>query len=48
MRTIGATTTASGVPIHAVLDTTEYPAGIKVSDHQMRELESNGALRVPP
>lgn len=44
VRAIGATTTASGVRIQAVLDTAEYPAGIKVSDQQIRELETSGAL----
>lgn len=44
VNTIGATTTASGAPVQATLDTTEYPAGIKIPDHQMRELESSGTL----
>jgi len=44
VNTIGATTTASGAPVEAVLDTREYPAGIKIPDKQMRELESNGTL----
>jgi hypothetical protein len=44
VNTIGATTTASGAPVKAVLDTTQYPAGIKIPDRQMRELESNGTL----
>ena len=41
---IGATTTASGTPVHAVLDITEYPAGTKITDRQMRELENTGTL----
>jgi len=41
---IGATTTANGAPVHAVLDTTDYPAGIKITNQQMRELESSGTL----
>ena len=44
VNTIGATTTASGTPVEAVLDTNEYPAGIKIPDKQMRELESTGSL----
>ena len=41
---IGTTTTANGTPVNAVLDETEYPAGIKIPDQQMRELESSGVL----
>ncbi len=44
VNSIGATTTASGAPVEAVLDTSEYPAGIKITDKQMRELEANGTL----
>lgn len=44
VNTIGATRTASGVPVEAVLDTNEYPAGIKVPDQTMRELEDTGTL----
>ena len=44
VNTSGATTTASGTPVEAILDTTEYPAGIKIPDTQMRELESSGIL----
>jgi hypothetical protein len=39
---IGGTTTKSGLRVKAVLDTTEYAAGEKISDHQMR------ALRLKP
>ena len=39
VNSIGATTTASGAPVEAVLDTGEYPAGIKIPDHQIRQLE---------
>ena len=41
---ISGTTTASGAPVTAVLDENEYPAGIKIPDQQMRELETNGIL----
>ncbi len=44
VNTIGATRTASGAPVEAVLDLAQYPAGIKISDQQMRELESSGTL----
>jgi hypothetical protein len=44
VNTIGATTTASGAPVQAVLDTTEYPAGIKIPDKQIRELETSRTL----
>jgi len=35
---IGQTTTATGLRIHAALDDTDYPAGIKVSDQMMAGL----------
>jgi len=41
---ISRTTTASGAPVTAVLDENEYPAGIKIPDQQMRELEDTGTL----
>ena len=44
VNTIGATTTASGAPVSAVLDTSEYPAGIKIPDNQMRRLDTAGIL----
>lgn len=44
VNTIGATTTASGAPVTAVLDTTEYPAGIKIPDKQMQQLADDGIL----
>lgn len=44
VNTIAGTTTASGAPITAILDTTEYPAGIKIPDKQMRDLETSGVL----
>lgn len=42
---IGATTTASGAPVTAVLDETDYPAGIKITDKQIRDLDETGRLR---
>ena len=44
VNSIGATTTASGTAVEAVLDTNEYPAGIKIPDQQMRQLEDTGIL----
>jgi transposase len=44
VNTIGATTTASGAPVTAVLDDGAYPAGVKITDKQMRELETSGTL----
>lgn len=38
VNTIGATTTAPGTPVKAVLDTNEYPAGIKIVDQRMQQL----------
>ena len=36
---IGATTTRTGLKVHAHLDTDHYPKGIKISDKEMRDLE---------
>lgn len=44
VNTIAGTTTASGTPVTAVLDTADYPAGIKIPDKQMQALEATGAL----
>ena len=35
---IGATTTRTGLKVHAELDDTIYPTGIKISDTQMAAL----------
>ena len=35
---IGATTTKTGLKIHAELDDNTYPTGIKISDHEMAAL----------
>ena len=37
---IGNTTTRSGLTVHAELDDSAYPSGIKITDQQMRELET--------
>ena len=44
VETIAATTTASGLSVHAELDTTIYPTGVVVPDKQMKALETNGIL----
>ena len=38
VQTIAATTTATGLTVHAELDTGSYPTGAKVSDAQMSAL----------
>ncbi len=42
--TIAATTTRTGLTVHAELDTAEYPLGVKIPDQQMKALETDGAL----
>ena len=44
VNTIAATKTASGLRVHAELDTTVYPTGIKVPDDEMKALEAEGIL----
>ena len=44
VQSIAATTTRTGLTVHAELDTHTYPAGIKISDAQMKELHDTGAL----
>jgi hypothetical protein len=44
VNTIAATTTATGLTVHAELDTNTYPTGIKIGDKQMKHLERSGAL----
>ena len=43
VHSIAATTTRSGLTVHAELDTDTYPAGIKIPDAQMAELQNSGA-----
>jgi hypothetical protein len=38
VNTIAATTTSTGLSVEAVLDTSGYPTGVKVTDKQMRQL----------
>jgi hypothetical protein len=42
---IAATTTRTGLTVHAELDTGSYPTGIKVSDKEMKELEATVITR---
>ncbi len=44
VETIAATTTASGLLVHAELDTTIYPTGVEIPNRQMKALETNGIL----
>ena len=44
VETIAATTTQTGLTIHAELDTTEYPTGVKIADDDMKTLETTGIL----
>jgi hypothetical protein len=45
VQTIAATTTRTGLNVHAELDTSTYPTGVKIPDSQMKELNDTGALR---
>ncbi len=47
INTIGATTTRTGLKIQATLDQAAYPKGVKISDRQMRELETTRLTRDP-
>jgi len=42
---IAATTTRTGLTVHAELDHADYPKGIKISDRQIRELEARAITR---
>jgi DDE family transposase len=44
VKTIGATTTRTGLSVHAELDEATYPKGIKIPDQQMKTLQANGTL----
>lgn len=45
VNTIAATTTRSGLSVHAELDTAEYPTGIKIPDKRMRQLVTTKVLQ---
>ena len=40
VETIAATTTSTGLTVHAELDPANYPTGIKIPDQQMNDLET--------
>ncbi len=44
VNTIAATTTSTGLAVHAELDTASYPTGVKITDQQMNALEDDGTL----
>ena len=44
VNTIAATTTRTGLTVHAELDTNTYPTGVKIPDQQMTDLTTNGVL----
>ena len=44
VQTIAATTTRTGLTVHAELDPTEYPTGVKISGTTMQALTDNGTL----
>ena len=45
VQSIAATTTHTGLSVHAELDTTAYPSGVKIPNAQMKALEDTGILR---
>lgn len=44
VQTIAATTTTTGLTVHAELDEASYPKGIKIPDAQMDALVTEGIL----
>jgi Rhodopirellula transposase DDE domain len=44
VETISATTTSTGLTVHAKLDDAKYPKGIKIPDKQIKALETQGIL----
>jgi transposase len=44
VQSIAATTTRTGLRVHAELDTDTYPVGVKIRDDQMKALHDSGAL----
>ena len=45
VQTIAATTTSTGLTVHAELDEAIYPVGVKISDKDMKNLETQGILK---
>ena len=44
VETIAATTTSTGLTVHAELDQATYPTGVKIPDKEMNALETEGIL----
>jgi hypothetical protein len=44
VETVGATTTRTGLSVHAELDQATYPTGIKIPDKQIKALQTTGTL----
>ena len=44
VETIAATTTRTGLSVHAELDEGTYPTGVKIPDKDMTTLSASGAL----
>jgi Rhodopirellula transposase DDE domain len=44
VQSIAATTTRTGLSVHAELDTTAYPTGVKIPNAQMKALDDTGTL----
>ncbi len=44
VQTIAATTTTSGLSVHAEPDTATYPTGVKIPDADIKALETQGIL----
>ena len=44
VQSIAATTTRTGLTVHAELDTDSYPTGVKIPDTQMAALTDTGTL----
>ena len=44
VQSIAATTTRTGLTVHAELDTDTYPVGVKIPDAQMNDLHDSGIL----
>jgi hypothetical protein len=44
VETIAATTTSTGLTVHAELDQNLYPTGVKIPDKDMKDLENERIL----
>ena len=44
VETIAATTTNTGLTVHAELDRATYPTGVKIPDQEMKDLETKSIL----